>query len=65
MTDHCDHAGALRLKERIEAYWRERGASVTVQIVAAGYVVAMRSARFDVRSDMLNGLPREWDKKPQ
>ncbi len=63
--DLCGFTGARRLKNRIEAYWRERGASVTVQLVEVGFVQAMRTARFDVRSDMLNGWPRESSAKPE
>ena len=55
--DFCNADGARRLKLRIEEYWRERGYSVEVKLVEAGFVPAMRSARTDVRSDMVNGLP--------
>lgn len=60
MTDHCDADGARGLKERIEAYWRERGGAVAIKLVDAGFVTAMRTARVDVRSDMVDGWPREW-----
>jgi hypothetical protein len=55
--DFCNADGARRLKQRIEEYWRERGYTVEVKLVEAGFVAAMRSARTDVRSDMVNGLP--------
>lgn len=55
--DFCNTEGARRLKQRIEEYWRERGYSVDIKLVDAGFVAAMRSARTDVRSDMVNGLP--------
>lgn len=55
--DFCNPDGARRLKQRIEDYWRERGYAVDVKLVEAGFVAAMRSARTDVRSDMVNGLP--------
>jgi len=55
--DFCNTDGARRLKQRIEEYWRERGYQVDVKLVEAGFVAAMRSARTDVRSDMVNGLP--------
>lgn len=55
--DFCNADGARRLKKRLEEYWRERGYDVTVRIVEAGFVAAMRSARSDVRSDMVNGFP--------
>lgn len=55
--DFCNVDGARRLKQRIEEYWRERGFTVDVKLVEAGFVAAMRSARTDVRSDMVNGFP--------
>ena len=57
-ADYTDRAGAEKLKTRIEAYWRERGAEVQVTLVPAGFTAALRAARYDVRSEMLNGLPR-------
>jgi len=55
--DFCNVDGARRLKQRIEEYWRERGFTVDVKLIEAGFVAAMRSARTDVRSDMVNGMP--------
>lgn len=57
--DFCNVDGARRLKQRIEEYWRERGYNVDVKLIEAGFVAAMRSARTDVRSDMVNGMPRQ------
>lgn len=54
----CDKQGAQALKEKIEAYWRERGCTVNVDLQVAGFHPIMRSARIDVRSDLLNGWPR-------
>jgi hypothetical protein len=56
-NDLCTPEGARRLKERIESYWRERGYDVNIDLVDAGFMPAMRSARTDVRSNMVNGLP--------
>ena len=55
--DFCNPEGARRLKQRIEEYWRERGYNVEIKLVEAGFVAAMRSARTDVRRDMVNGFP--------
>lgn len=57
-NDFCTPDGARRLKQRIEDYWRDKGYKVDVKLVEAGFVPAMRSARFDVRSDLVNGFPR-------
>ena len=57
-SEWCDNDGAQRLKQRIEAYWRERGYDVDVALVDAGFTPSMRTARIAVRSDMVNGMPR-------
>ena len=59
--DFCNSDGARRLKQRIEEHWqKEYGLKVDVKLVGAGFVAAMRSARTDVRSDMVNGYPRAY-----
>lgn len=56
--DFCNQTGALKLAERIRAYWAERGYIVKVYTPTAGYTAPMRSMRYDVRSDMVGGQPR-------
>ncbi len=58
-SDFCSRGGAQALKSKIEAYWRERGHTVMVALHNVGFHPAIRAARFDVRSDMVNGMPRE------
>lgn len=57
-TDYCSREGAAALKAMIEAYWRERGHDVMIVLNNVGFHPAIRAARFDVRSDMVNGRPR-------
>lgn len=57
-NDWCNEDGAKRLKQKIEQYWSERGYEVNVDLVDACFIAAMRSARTDVRSNMINGMPR-------
>lgn len=57
-NDWCTADGAKRLKQKIEQYWAERGYDVDVDLVDACFIAAMRSARTDVRSNMVNGMPR-------
>lgn len=57
-SDFCSKEGALALKEKIEAYWRARGQNVMLSLHNVGFHPAIRAARFDVRSDMVNGMPR-------
>jgi hypothetical protein len=57
-NDFCTEDGAKRLARLIEEYWRDRGYSVDVKLIEAGFMPAMRAARTDVRSNMVNGFPR-------
>lgn len=57
-SDFCTEDGAKRLKMKIEEYWRNRGFDVNIDLVDAGFIPAMRSARTDVRSNMVNGMPQ-------
>jgi hypothetical protein len=57
-ADFCNVDGARRLKNKIEDYWKDRGFDVDIKLIDAGFMAAMRSARTDVRSDMVNGMPR-------
>jgi hypothetical protein len=61
-VEFTDRNGAEILKARIEAYWRERGQDVQVILVQAAFTPALRAARYDVRSEMTNGLPRSLRK---
>lgn len=63
--DCCDLSGAQRLKEKIEAYWAERDCKVDVKLVEAGFVAPMRSKRVDLRSDMINALPKNYAPSPE
>jgi len=58
MSDLCDRDGANRLAIQIREYWRKRGFDVDVETREEGFVATMRSARTDLRSDMVNGMPR-------
>jgi hypothetical protein len=57
-SDFCNEDGARRLKSKIEEYWKNRGFDVNIDLVDAGFIPAMRSARTDVRSNMVNGMPQ-------
>ena len=61
-TDQADgfsRSGALKLKRAIETYWRDRGCDVIVYLREAPFSPALRCARFEVCSDMVNGMPRQ------
>lgn len=56
--DFLSMAGARELKRRIESYWRAKGYEVRVTLQEGPFHAAVRSARQDVRSDMVDGLPQ-------
>lgn len=58
--DLCDKEGAERLAAHIRAYWQARGGVVRVWLEEAAFTPAMRSNRYDVRSDLVNGAPRAY-----
>ncbi len=58
MSDFCTEDGANYLANRIREFWRKRGFDVDFQTQKEGFVATMRSARTDLRSDMVNGMPR-------
>ena len=57
MSDFCDQDGARRLAQKIQDFWRKKGFDVVVEMRDEGFVSTMRSARTDVRSNMINGMP--------
>lgn len=57
MVDLCDRDGASRLAQKIQDFWRKQGFDVVVETKDEGFVSTMRSARTDVRSNMINGMP--------
>lgn len=61
MSDLCSNDGASRLQSLIRDYWRKKGYDVEVQLVHEGFVSTMRSSRFDIRSNMVNGMPRRCE----
>lgn len=57
MTDLCNNDGAERLAKKIQDFWKKQGFDVNVEMKDEGFVSTMRSARTDVRSNMINGMP--------
>ena len=56
--DLWTETGAAVLKRKIETYWADRGMPVQVMLIEGPFSSALRNARVDVRSDMINGMPR-------
>lgn len=58
--DYLSAEGAVVLSDCIAAYWVKRGASVEVVVEPSQFEQSARSAFFCVRSNLINGLPREF-----
>lgn len=48
---------AQGLARRIEAFWLARGCHVNVVAVRMEYDPRLRAVRYELRSDLVNGLP--------
>lgn len=52
--------GAELLAETIIGYWKTRGYDVDVTVVCVGFDAMMRERYCVIRSDLINGYPRDW-----
>lgn len=57
-VDYCSKEGAAALRRRIERYWAKQNYQVRTKSLYGDFTSTMRSGRYDVRSDMVDGLPR-------
>lgn len=59
-SDFCSKRGAAELQRRIDAYWEAQGgyAPIQFELRDSGFLPAMRSARTDLRSNMIGGWPK-------
>jgi hypothetical protein len=57
--DNCSKDGAQRIAQMIEDYWKAKGVDVSTRFAHMSFKPSMRSASVHVRSDMVNGLPRQ------
>lgn len=57
VANYCDRQGAEDLKVKIETYWACRGKRVHVWIEKKGFSASLRCDRYDVRSDLVDGMP--------
>ena len=57
IPERCNKEEALTLAVRVREYWAALGYEVDVFVKEARFNPSMRSARWDVRSDLVNGWP--------
>lgn len=55
----CTRAGAKRIARIIEQYWDRKGYTVTTEIYQSGFSMTARMAPWFIRSDMINGYPKD------
>lgn len=56
VPNRCDRDGAVILQRKIRKYWGDW--SIVFTTLDAGFHPSIRHSRIDLRSDMVNGLPR-------
>lgn len=55
---------AMAQANRIRDYWAERGYKVQVRVINRGFSHQMRGVRYDIESDLICGLPKNFRKLP-
>ncbi len=51
--------GVAKLKQMIDAYWNERGFDPECEIVQTHFNKQLRTVRYDLRSNLKNGIPQK------
>lgn len=59
IPEYCDRSGAEALGRKIAAYWGKRGYTVNWKAVQQEFQMVTRMARWDLRTDMVNGYPKD------
>lgn len=57
MKNFVDKNGANELARRITEYWASRGYQVHIDLKPVEFTTELRSSRYDVRSNLVNGWP--------
>jgi|GEM_PF-3460994 len=55
--NYFDERGARELLKRIKAHWAAKGYEVDGYIVDCGFHEKVRTARYEVRTNLINGMP--------
>lgn len=55
--NYFDEHGAKELLKRIKAHWASKGYEVDGYIVDCGFHEKVRAARYEVRTNLINGMP--------
>lgn len=57
MKNYVDKNGANEIARRIKEYWEARGYTVDIDLRPVEFTTELRSSRYDVRSNLVNGWP--------
>lgn len=64
LNDMSTKTLAERHKRAIESYWFDRGYAVKVEVTEMLFHPALRERRWEVRSDLKDGLPTQKNETP-
>jgi hypothetical protein len=62
IPEYCDQSGAQSLGRKVAEYWadpRNGGYRVRWRVEQQEFLPVTRMARWDLRTDMINGLPKD------
>lgn len=59
-TEYAGRVGAERIAAAIRNYWFARGGVVNTTVKQGAFSMTLRYSPWYVRSDMVDGYPREW-----
>lgn len=58
--DYTTHEGAKLLRDKIATYWKKQNLTPLIRTTTETYCAKTNAPRTDIRSDMVDGLPRRW-----
>jgi hypothetical protein len=65
MKNLCTKKGAQIIEAQLKSYWKERGYQIKTKVVPTRHSKHHSAFNYDVRSDMINGFPKDfrWSNK--
>lgn len=56
----ADHARAQRHRDALVQYWAQRGYKIKAEVITLPFCKRSKCCPSTVRTDLINGLPRNW-----
>lgn len=60
MKNYSDSKGAQELANTIKDFWKQRGYNVKTKLVPSRHIKESSIFSYDVKTDMVNGLPKDF-----